>query len=64
MAYELREDERPGGPDGLKARYVVSVVTGPRARELDAKQAAAINDLLKWASDRRSESGKDQENAH
>jgi hypothetical protein len=64
VAYDLREDERPGGPDGLKVRYVVTVATGGRARVLDARQAAAIKELLEWVRDRRSESEKGQENAH
>ncbi|HEY2264526.1 MAG TPA: hypothetical protein VGI96_18030 [Streptosporangiaceae bacterium] len=64
IAYDLRPEERPGGPDGLKVRFVVSVATGQRARVLDAKQAAAIKELLEWARDHRSESEKGQENAH
>jgi hypothetical protein len=64
VAYELRPEEQPGGPDGLKVRYEVSVVTGETARELDAAQAEVIWELLKWARDYRSESKKGQENAH
>jgi hypothetical protein len=64
IAYELKPDEQPGGPDGLKTRYVVTVATGQRARVLDAKQAAVIKELLEWVRDRRSESEKGQENAH
>jgi predicted ABC-class ATPase len=46
VAYNLREGERPGG---LKVRFKVTVVTGQRARELDAQQAEAIRRLLQWA---------------
>ena len=60
IAYDLPPDEQPGGPDGMKVRYVVTVVTGERARELDARQAEVIWDLLKWARDHRPESGKGQ----
>ncbi len=64
IAYDLAPDEQPGGPDGLKVRYVVTVVAGERARELDARQAEVIWDLLKWARNHRAESEKGQENAH
>ena len=64
VAYELRPDEQPGGPDGLKVRFEIAIATGERARELDAGQAEVIWELLKWARDHRSTSGKGQENAH
>jgi hypothetical protein len=60
VAYELRPDEQPGGPDGLKVRFEVALATGEQARELDARQAAVIWELLEWARDHR----KGQENAH
>jgi hypothetical protein len=46
IAYNLREGERP---DGVKVRFKVTIVTGDKARELDARQAEAIWRLLQWA---------------
>ena len=42
MSYNLREEERPGGPDGLKVRWKWRVETGRKAQALDARQAEAI----------------------
>ncbi len=50
IAYNLKEEERPGG---LKVRYKVTVVTGAKARELDPRQAEAIRRLLEWAQRRQ-----------
>jgi hypothetical protein len=46
IAYNLREEERPGG---MKVRFKVKIETGRKARELDARQAAVIRELLIWA---------------
>ena len=46
IAYNLREGERP---DGLKVRFKITIATGEKARELDARQAEAIRRLLQWA---------------
>jgi hypothetical protein len=46
IAYNLREGERPGG---LKVRFKITIATGEKARELDARQAEAIRRLLQWA---------------
>ncbi len=46
VAYNLREEERPGG---LKVRYKIKIETGRKARELDEQQAEVIRDLLAWA---------------
>ena len=46
----MREDERPGG---IKVRYKIKVATGKRARELDARQAAVIMEVLQWLSQRK-----------
>jgi hypothetical protein len=46
IAYNLREEERPGG---LKVRFKIRIATGRKARELDARQAAVIRELLIWA---------------
>ena len=46
ISYNLRKEERPGG---LKVRFKVKVESGRKARALDARQAAAIRELLIWA---------------
>jgi hypothetical protein len=46
VAYNLREGERPGG---MKVRYKIKIVTGPKARELDQQHAEVIWELLRWA---------------
>ena len=46
VSYNLREEERPGG---MKVRYKIRIETGRKARELDARQAAVIRELLIWA---------------
>jgi hypothetical protein len=46
VAYNLREGERPGG---MKVRYKIKIVTGPKARELDQQHAEIIWELLRWA---------------
>ena len=46
IAYNLREGERPAG---LKVRYKIRIETGPKARELDERQAEIIRELLEWA---------------
>jgi hypothetical protein len=35
---------------GLKVKWKIRVVTGPEAVRLDARQNAAIKELLAWAS--------------
>jgi len=50
IAYNLREEERPGG---LKVRYKIRIETGRKAREVDARQAAVIRELLIWAHQHR-----------
>jgi hypothetical protein len=50
ISYRLRPEERP---DGLDVRYVVKVVSGDRAKEIDARQAKAMMDLLRWCRDYR-----------
>ena len=48
ISYNLREEERPGGPDGLKVRWKWRVVTGRKAETMDARQAEAIREALSW----------------
>ena len=55
IAYNLREGERP---DGMKVRYKIKIVTGPKARELDEQHADIIWDLLRWA--RRYRAGQER----
>jgi hypothetical protein len=49
----LNEGERPGG---LKVRYKIKIATGRKARDTDARQAAAIRELLIWARQRQDQS--------
>lgn len=46
ISYNLSEGERPGG---IKVRYKVRVVSGPRAKALDAVQAQVIREVLQWS---------------
>jgi hypothetical protein len=46
VSYNLREGERPGG---MKVRFKIRIETGRKARDLDARQAAVIRELLIWA---------------
>ena len=45
-AYNLDNTKTPGG---LKVRWKIRVVTGPEAARYDARQNAAIMELLQWA---------------
>ena len=47
ISYNLSEAERP---DGIKVRYKIRIATGKRAREIDARQAAVIMEVLQWLS--------------
>jgi hypothetical protein len=48
IAYNVSEEERPGGPDGLKVRWKWRIETGRRAAVIDARQAEAIRKALQW----------------
>ena len=50
IGYNLREEERPGGPDGIKVRWKWRVVTGRKAETIDARQAEAIRKALIMAT--------------
>lgn len=50
ISYNLKEEERPGG---MKVRYKIRIVTGPRAREIDARQAQVIREVLEWSRQHR-----------
>jgi len=47
ISYNLSEEQRP---DGIKVRYKIRIATGRRAREIDARQAAVIMEVLQWLS--------------
>lgn len=46
ISYNLSEGERPGG---IKVRYKIRIVTGPRAKAVDALQAQVIREVLQWS---------------
>jgi hypothetical protein len=46
-----RDDMENAG--GLKVKWKIRVATGPEAARLDARQAAAIRELLIWATQQR-----------
>jgi hypothetical protein len=52
ISYNLSEGERPGG---MKVRYKIRIVSGPRAREKDARQAQVIREVLEWSRQHRQE---------
>ena len=45
ISYNVTEGDRPGG---IKVRFKIRVVTGKRAKEIDARQARAILEVLQW----------------
>ena len=45
ISYNVSEGERPGG---VKVRFKIRIATGKRAREIDARQAKAIMEVLQW----------------
>ena len=45
ISYNVPEGERP---DGIKVRFKIRVATGKRAREIDARQAKVIMEVLQW----------------
>ena len=64
IAFDVRDGERPTGTGEINARWVWTVVTGKRAQELDARQAAWFIKALQWLRDnppesRKPHSGKD-----
>jgi hypothetical protein len=50
ISYNLSEGERPGG---MKVRYKIKIVSGPRAKEIDARQARVIREVLEWSRQHR-----------
>ena len=45
ISYNIAEGERPGG---IKVRFKIRIATGKRAKEIDARQAKAIMEVLQW----------------
>ncbi len=45
VSYNIPEGDRPGG---MKVRFKIRVVTGKRAKDIDARQARAIMEVLQW----------------
>jgi len=50
ISYNLSEGERPGG---MKVRYKIRIVSGPRARAVDEAQARVIREVLEWSRQHR-----------
>jgi hypothetical protein len=50
ISYNLSEGERPGG---IKVRYKIRVISGPRAEAIDAAQAEVIMEVAQWAAKHR-----------
>jgi hypothetical protein len=50
ISYNLSEGERPGG---IKVRYKIRIVSGPRAAAIDARQAQVIMEVAQWAAKHR-----------
>lgn len=50
ISYNLSEGERP---DGIKVRYKIRIATGKRAKEIDARQAEIIREVLEWSRQHR-----------
>ena len=53
ISYNLSEGERPGG---MKVRYKIQIVSGPRAKAIDARQAQVIREVLEWSRQHRQKS--------
>ena len=50
ISYNVSEDQRPGG---IKVRFKIRIATGKRAREIDARQAKVIMEVLQWQRQHR-----------
>ena len=46
ISYNIDESERP---EGLKVRYKIRIVSGPRAKAVDEAQARVIREVLEWS---------------
>jgi hypothetical protein len=54
ISYNLNEGERPGG---VKIRMKIRVESGRKGRVIDARQAQAIREYLRWVRQYRSSGG-------
>ena len=45
ISYNVPEGERPGG---IRVRFKIRIATGKRAKEIDARQAEVIMEVLQW----------------
>ena len=45
ISYNVPVGDRPGG---IKVRFKIRIATGKRAKEIDARQARAILEVLQW----------------
>jgi hypothetical protein len=45
ISYNVDEGDRP---DGIKVRFKIRIATGKRAKEIDARQAKIIMEVLQW----------------
>ena len=45
ISYNVPAGERPGG---IKVRFKIRIATGNRAKEIDARQAKVIMEVLQW----------------
>jgi hypothetical protein len=45
ISYNVPVGDRP---DGIKVRFKIRIATGKRAKEIDARQARAILEVLQW----------------
>jgi len=50
ISYNIPDEDRPGG---IKVRFKIRIATGKRAREIDARQARAIMEVLASMSQAR-----------
>ena len=53
ISYNVTEGERP---DGIKVRFKIRIAAGKRAREIDARQAKVIMEVLQWQRQRKTPS--------
>ena len=53
ISYNVPVGDRPGG---IKVRFKIRIDTGKRAREIDARQARAIMEVLRWHRQQRERS--------
>jgi hypothetical protein len=55
ISYNIDEGERP---DGMKGRYKIRIVSGPRAKAVDEAQARVIREVLEWSRQHRQRQGR------